>query len=124
MKAFQELSQTIEGASAMHSEDELTNSPVNGSSKDEPPEFEVDDTFMPVLPADESDGDNDEIGGENADDLITPFKLDNSSAGVEKDETQYYLQQIARTPLLTRNEELEHFGRFDAGRQRVAELFD
>jgi RNA polymerase sigma factor (sigma-70 family) len=113
-----------------------TDSQVDGSSRDEPPEFEEADTLLPVLPTDESGEDNNEIENENADDfdaelhmpqsknLILSFRSDRDVADSTRNDAFFYLQEIARTPLLTREEEIETFQQFEAEKQSVAELLD
>mgnify|MGYP001618114346 CR=1 FL=1 len=102
----------------MTEEHEFTRSPVDDESISEL-EFE-DDEFLSVLPTDESDEEN-EI---DDDDLISSFRQRGDVADSTRDEAFSYLQEIARTPLLTPQEEVELFQKFEAGKQRVTELLD
>ena len=109
--------------------DELyfTNSQVNCESTDEDVGIGEDYTRLSVPAADESGEVNDfeaEKNASRAKNLISPFSRHNNGADSTRDEVASYLQKIARTPLLTRDEEAALFQQFEAGRQRVAELLD
>ena len=80
--------------------------------------------LLPMVVSDEPKDDNDEIVDENADDLIASFKRRGEVVDRSRDEAFAYLQQIARTPRLTHDKEVELFEQFDSARQRVAELLD
>ena len=60
---------------------------------------------------------------DHADDLISSFRQPSDVADCTRDEAFSYLQEIARTPLLTRDEEGELFEQFEAATQRITELF-
>ena len=66
----------------------------------------------------------DENEDENVDDLISSFRQQGGATDGPTDEAFSYLQEIARTPLLTSDEETELFQKFEVERQRVAELLD
>lgn len=108
----------------MKDEREFTDSQVDGESTDDEIEFEEDDLFLSVLPTDELVEEDDEIEDKNVDDLISSFRQQGTVVESTRDEAFSYIQEIARTPLLTPQEEVELFQKFEAERQRVAELLD
>jgi RNA polymerase sigma factor (sigma-70 family) len=108
----------------MKDEREFTDSQVDGKSTDDEIEIEEDDLFLSVLPTDELVEDDDEIEDKNVDDLISSFRQRGDVVESTRDEAFSYIQEIARTPLLTPQEEVELFQRFEAERQSVAELLD
>ncbi len=87
--------------------------PIDGDS-----EFEAGDTSLSVAPVDESA----EIVDVNALDLISSFRQRGDMVDKRRDEAYAYLQEIARTPLLTPQEEVELFQRFESAKQHVAKL--
>ena len=99
----------------MKDERKLTERQVDGESIDDELEFGEDDTFLSARPTDEC-GDSD--------DSILSHRPHGDLADETMDENFSYLQEIAKTPLLTRGEEIELFQQFDAERQRVASIFD
>ena len=99
----------------MTDERELTAHKLDGESIDDRPEFEEHNTFLSARPTDES--------GDSDDSILSHRPLGNR-ADKTMDENFCYLQEIAKTPLFTRGEEVERFQQFDAGRQRVTALFD
>lgn len=70
----------------------------------------------------ENANDFDEAESVNAKDLI-PLRLCSDVENNRRDEIGVYLQEIAKTPLLTPGEEVECFSQFEAEKQRVDELF-
>ncbi len=105
----------------MTDEHEFIHSPVDDDDSISDLEFE-DDEFLSVLPTDESD--EDDIEGASDDDLISSFRQRGDVADGTRDEAFSYLQEIARTPLLTPQEEVELFQKFEAGKQSVTELLE
>ena len=105
----------------MTNEHEFIHSPVDDDDSISDLEFE-DDEFLSVLPTDESD--EDDIVGASDDDLISSFRQRGDVADNTRDEAFSYLQEIARTPLLTPQEEVELFQKFEAGKQSVTELLE
>ena len=80
-------------------------------------ECQEDDPFVSVQPPDGLGEDDDEIRG----DLISSFRR--GVVDKEMGDTAFaYLQEIARTPLLTPQEEAERFQQFSAATQRITEL--
>ncbi|MBI1928863.1 sigma-70 family RNA polymerase sigma factor [Candidatus Poribacteria bacterium] len=108
----------------MKDEREFTDSQVDGESTDDEIELEEDDLFLSVLPTDELVEDDDEMEDKNVDDLISSFRQRDDVVENTRDEAFSYIQEIARTPLLTPQEEIELFQKFEAERQSVAELLD
>jgi len=108
----------------MKDEREFTDSQVDGKSTDDEIEIEEDDLFLSVLPTDELVEDDDEMEDKNVDDLISSFRQRGDVVESTRDEAFSYIQEIARTPLLTPQEEVELFQKFEAERQSVAELLD
>lgn len=117
------IKQKKRGERIVASREEFTDNPVRGESNmNGELEFEEDDEFMSVLPTDESD--ENEIDDEENDDLISSFRARSDVSDSTKDEAFSYLQEIARTPLLTPEEEVELFKKFEEGKQWITELFD
>ena len=90
-------------------------------------EFDGNDEFLSVVPTDESDADAEEE--DIADDttegsLISSFRRHGEVADGTRDEAFSYLQEIARTPLLTPEEEVKLFQQFEEGKQKVTALLD
>ena len=85
--------------------------------------------FLSVLPTDESDTEDEEdeeeeVHDEVSDDLITSFRRPTDSTEGARDEAFSYLQEIARTPLLTPDEEVELFQQFEKEKQRITRLLE
>lgn len=117
------IKQKNRGDRIVASRDEFTDSPVRGVSNiNGELEFGEDDEFVSALPTDESD--ENEIDDEENDDLISSFRTRGDVADSTKDEAFSYLQEIARTPLLTPEEEVKLFEKFEEGKQWITELFD
>ncbi|MCZ6681077.1 MAG: sigma-70 family RNA polymerase sigma factor [Candidatus Poribacteria bacterium] len=101
---------------------------------DEPPDSEAEGTLLPMQPVDELNLDDDEVEDKHADDFntcsthsedeILSFRQGDGGVDRRRDDAFSYLQEIGRTPLLTREKEAEHFQEFEVGRQRVAECLD
>lgn len=106
----------------MTDEHEFIHSPVDDDDSISDLDFE-DDEFLSVLPTNESDADDIE-SDEDDDDLISSFRQQGDVTDGTRDEAFSYLQEIARTPLLTPQEEVELFQKFEAGKQRVTELLE
>ncbi len=90
-------------------------------------EFEDNDEFLSV-PTDrtnEVDDEENSIAEDTTEDsLISSFRRRSDVGDGNRDEAFSYLQEIARTPLLTPEEEVELFQRFEEGKQRVTALLD
>ncbi len=88
-------------------------------------EFEDNDEFLSV-PTDRTNEVNDEedsIAEDTTEDsLISSFRRRSDVADGNRDEAFSYLQEIARTPLLTPEEEVELFQKFEDGKQKVTAL--
>lgn len=89
--------------------------------------FEDNDEFLSV-PTDrtnEVDDEEDSIAEDTTDDsLISSFRRRTDVGDGNRDEAFSYLQEIARTPLLTPDEEVELFQKFEEGKQKVTALLD
>jgi RNA polymerase sigma factor (sigma-70 family) len=98
------------------------------SGVDEPiGELEFDDGEFPsVLPTDESEEhDEEEIKEDTTEgNLISSFRRRGDVADGTRDEAFSYLQEIARTPLLTPKEEVKLFQQFEEGKQKITALLD
>ncbi len=86
-------------------------------------EFEDNDEFLSV-PTDRTNEVDDEEEGATEDNLITSFRRRSDVADGTRDEAFSYLQEIARTPLLTPEEEVELFQQFEEGKQKVTALLN
>ena len=90
-------------------------------------EFEDSDEFLSV-PTDrtnEVEEEEDSITEDTTEDsLISSFRRRSDVADGNRDEAFSYLQEIARTPLLTPEEEVELFQRFEEGKQKVTALLN
>ena len=90
-------------------------------------EFEDNDEFLSV-PTDrtnEVDDEENSIAEDTTEDsLISSFRRRSDVGDGNRDEAFSYLQEIARTPLLTPEEEVELFQRFEEGKQKVTALLD
>ncbi|MCZ6676146.1 MAG: sigma-70 family RNA polymerase sigma factor [Candidatus Poribacteria bacterium] len=103
----------------MKDEHEYTENPV-----DDKMTAEEDGMFLSAMPTDELGEEADEMEDEESDDLISSFRPRGELPDSVKDGAYAYIQEIARTPLLTPEEEVECFQWFDTERQRVVELLD
>ena len=105
----------------MSKERKFTHSGTNDGQTDEL-EFEANDEFLSV-PTDrtnEVDDEEDSITEDITEDsLISSFRRRSDVADGNRDEAFSYLQEIARTPLLTPQEEIELFQQFEEGKQKV-----
>ena len=118
-----DIKQKNRGEKIVESRDEFTDNSIRSDANiNGELEFGEDDDFVSVLPTDESDGN--EIDHEENDDLISSFRTPGDVTDSAKDEAFSYLQEIARTPLLTPKEEVELFKKFEEGKQGITELFD
>ena len=90
-------------------------------------EFEDNDEFLSV-PTDrtnEVDDGEGSIAEDTTDDsLISSFRRRTDVGDGNRDEAFSYLQEIARTPLLTPGEEVKLFQKFEEGKQKVTALLD
>ena len=90
-------------------------------------EFEDNDEFLSV-PTDrtnEVDDEENSITEDTTEDsLISSFRRRSDVADGNRDEAFSYLQEIARTPLLTPEEEVELFQKFEEGKQKVTALLN
>ena len=89
-------------------------------------EFEDNDEFLSV-PTDrtnEVDEENPIAENTTEDSLISSFRRRSDVADGNRDEAFSYLQEIARTPLLTPEEEVELFQKFEEGKQQVTALLN
>ena len=111
----------------MSKERKFTHRGANNQQADEL-EFEDNDEFPSVVPTDEANEIDDEEEsitedtGDNS--LISSFRRRSDVADGTRDEAFSYLQEIARTPLLTPEEEVELFQQFEEGKQQVTALLD
>ncbi len=117
---FSDIKQENRGERIVTGRDEFTDSPARHTNAEL--EFEEEDEFLSVLPTAESD--EIETDNEENDDLISSFRRRGEVTDNSKDEAFSYLQEIARTPLLTHEEEVELFKKFEEGKQWITELFD
>ena len=90
-------------------------------------EFEDNDEFLSV-PTDrtnEVEDEEDSITEDTTEDnLISSFRRRSDVADGNRDEAFSYLQEIARTPLLTPEEEVKLFQKFEEGKQKVTALLN
>ena len=90
--------------------------------------FKDNDELLSVVPADEAneiDGEEENITEDTTEDsLISSFRRRSDVADGNRDEAFSYLQEIARTPLLTPEEEVELFQQFEVGKQEVTALLN
>ena len=90
-------------------------------------EFEDNDEFLSV-PTDRTNEVNDEEDSmtedTTEDSLISSFRRRSDVGDGNRDEAFSYLQEIARTPLLTPEEEVKLFQKFEEGKQKVTALLD
>jgi RNA polymerase sigma factor (sigma-70 family) len=83
--------------------------------------FGEDGEFLSAVPTDESLEDSDE---EDVDDLILSFRRNGNTNNHARDEAFSYLQEIARTPLLTSTEETDLFWQFEVATQKITKLLN
>ncbi len=99
----------------------------SGSDDEQTEEFEDNDGFLSV-PTDEANAIDDEEDNTRADTseggLISSFRQRSEVADSNRDEAFSYLQEIARTPLLTPEEEVALFQQFEEGKQKITALLD
>lgn len=89
-------------------------------------EFADNDEFLSV-PTDrtnEVDEEDSMTEDTTEDSLISSFRRRSDVSDGNRDEAFSYLQEIARTPLLTPEEEVELFQKFEEGKQKVTALLD
>ena len=110
----------------MSKERKFTHSGTNNRQADEL-EFEDNDGFLSV-PTDRTNEVEDEenriTGDTTEDSLISSFRRRSDVADGNRDEAFSYLQEIARTPLLTPEEEVKLFQKFEEGKQKVTALLN
>ena len=109
----------------MSKERKFTHSGTDDERADEL-EFEDNDEFLSV-PTDrtnEVDEENPIAENTTEDSLISSFRRRSDVADGNRDEAFSYLQEIARTPLLTPEEEVELFQKFEEGKQQVTALLN
>lgn len=91
-------------------------------------EFENNNEFPSGVPTGEANAGGDEEGSivedTTEDSLISAFRRRGDVADGTRDEAFSYLQEIARTPLLTPEEEIKLFEQFEEGKQQVTALLD
>ena len=110
----------------MSKERKFTHSGTDDRRADEL-EFEDNDEFLSV-PTDRTNEVEDEENSitddttENS--LISSFRRRSDVADGNRDEAFSYLQEIARTPLLTPEEEVKLFQKFEVGKQKVTALLN
>ncbi len=110
----------------MSKERKFTHSGTDNGRADEL-EFEDNDEFLSV-PTDrtnEVDDEENSITDDTTEDsLISSFRRRSDVADGNRDEAFSYLQEIARTPLLTPEEEVKLFQKFEVGKQKVTALLN
>ena len=110
----------------MSKERKFTHSGTNDRQADEL-EFEDNDGFLsaPTDRTNEVDDEENRITGDTTEDsLISSFRRRSDVADGNRDEAFSYLQEIARTPLLTPEEEVKLFQKFEEGKQKVTALLN
>ena len=111
----------------MSKERKFTHSGANDERAEEL-EFDDNDEFLSAVPTDETneiDDEEESIAEDTTEDsLISSFRRRSDAADGNRDEAFSYLQEIARTPLLTPEEEVELFQQFEVGKQKVTALLD
>ncbi len=110
----------------MSKERKFTHSGTDNRQADEL-EFEDNDGFLSV-PTDrtnEVDDEENSITDDTTEDsLISSFRRRSDVADGNRDEAFSYLQEIARTPLLTPEKEVKLFQKFEEGKQKVTALLN
>ena len=110
----------------MSKERKFTHSGADNRQTDEL-EFDNNDEFLSAVPTDEANEIDEEESitedtTENS--LISSFRRRSDVADGNRDEAFSYLQEIARTPLLTPEEEVKLFQQFEVGKQKVTALLN
>ena len=110
----------------MSKERKFTHSGTDDRQADEL-EFEDNDGFLSV-PTDRTneveDEENSITNDTTEDSLISSFRRRSDVADGNRDEAFSYLQEIARTPLLTPEKEVKLFQKFEEGKQKVTALLN
>ena len=110
----------------MSKERKFTHSGTDDRQADEL-EFEDNDGFLSV-PTDRTnevdDEENSITDNTTEDSLISSFRRRSDVADGNRDEAFSYLQEIARTPLLTPEKEVKLFQKFEEGKQKVTALLN
>ena len=110
----------------MSKERKFTHSGTDNRQADEL-EFEDNDGFLSV-PTDRTneveDEENSITNDTTEDSLISSFRRRSDVADGNRDEAFSYLQEIARTPLLTPEKEVKLFQKFEEGKQKVTALLN
>ena len=102
----------------------------SGTDDERTDELEFDDSteLLSAVPTDEAnevDDDEESITEDTTEDsLISSFRRRSDVADSNRDEAFSYLQEIARTPLLTPEEEVALFQQFEDGKQKVTALLN
>ena len=109
----------------MSKENKFTHSGTDDEQTEEL-EFEDNDEFLSVPTDRTNEVDEEDSTTEDAteDSLISSFRRRSDVADGNRDEAFSYLQEIARTPLLTPEEEVELFQKFEEGKQKVTALLN
>ncbi|RKU06458.1 hypothetical protein C6502_19660 [Candidatus Poribacteria bacterium] len=109
----------------MSKENKFTHSGTDDEQTEEL-EFEDNDEFLSVPTDRTNEVDEEDSTTEDAteDSLISSFRRRSDVADGNRDEAFSYLQEIARTPLLTPQEEVELFQKFEEGKQKVTALLN
>ncbi len=98
----------------------------SGTGDERAEELEFEDNFLSV-PTDRTNevDDEDSMTEETTEDsMIRSFRQRSDVADGTRDEAFSYLQEIARTPLLTPEEEVELFQQFEEGKQKITALLN
>ena len=98
----------------------------SGAGDERAEELEFEDNFLSV-PTDRTNevDDEDSMTEETTEDsMIRSFRQRSDVADGTRDEAFSYLQEIARTPLLTPEEEVELFQQFEEGKQKITALLN
>lgn len=106
----------------MKGQREFTQHQADDESGDDEREFEENGVLLSALPTHRSGEANDDVSHETNADLISSFRPERKDNA--RDEAFAYIQEIAKTPLLTRDEEIEVFQQFDSARRKFADNLD
>ncbi len=101
----------------------------SGSDDEQTEELDLEDNdeflSVPTDETNETDEEEDNITEDTTEgSMISSFRRRSDVADSNRDEAFSYLQEIARTPLLTPEEEVELFQQFEVGKQKVTALLD
>ena len=101
----------------------------SGSDDEQTEESELEDNdeflSVPTDKTNEIDDEEDNITEDTTEgSLISSFRQHSDVADSNRDEAFSYLQEIARTPLLTPEEEVALFQQFEEGKQKITALLD